>query len=41
MADLIVVVEGGAVAEIGDHDALIARDGKYAKMFNTQAARYR
>ena len=41
MADLIVVVEGGHVTEVGDHDALIARDGKYAKMFNTQAARYR
>ena len=41
MADLIVVVEDGEVTELGDHDALIARDGKYARMFNTQAARYR
>ena len=41
MADIIVVVEDGRVIERGDHDALIAQNGKYAAMFNTQAARYR
>ena len=41
MADLIVVLENGRVAEVGDHETLIAHDGKYAAMFNTQAARYR
>ena len=41
MADLIVVIEDGRVVEIGGHDELIARDGHYAAMFNTQARRYR
>lgn len=41
MADLIVVVEDGQVTELGDHETLIERNGKYAAMFNTQAARYR
>ena len=41
MADLIVVLEDGQVTEVGAHDALIERNGKYAAMFNTQAARYR
>ena len=41
MADIIVVVDGGQVIEVGGHEALLARNGKYAEMFNTQAARYR
>ena len=41
MADVIVVVEDGRVTELGDHETLIERNGKYAAMFNTQAARYR
>ena len=41
MADIIVVVDGGRVIEVGSHEALIARSRKYAEMFNTQAARYR
>ncbi|MDE0660368.1 MAG: ABC transporter ATP-binding protein [Gammaproteobacteria bacterium] len=41
MADLIVVVEDGEVTELGDHETLIRHNGKYAAMFNTQAARYR
>ena len=41
MADLIVVVERGRLVEVGSHDDLLAQDGRYAAMFNTQAARYR
>jgi ATP-binding cassette subfamily B protein len=35
-ADLIVVLEDGAVAETGDHDALVARNGIYAELFRRQ-----
>ncbi|MDE0036622.1 MAG: ABC transporter ATP-binding protein [Gammaproteobacteria bacterium] len=41
MADLIVVVEDGEITELGDHETLLEHNGKYAAMFNTQAARYR
>jgi ATP-binding cassette subfamily B protein len=40
-ADLIVVLRDGAVAEVGDHDALIAADGLYAELFALQSAAYR
>jgi ATP-binding cassette subfamily B protein len=36
-ADLIVVLEGGAVAEVGTHDSLSAADGLYAELFRLQA----
>jgi ATP-binding cassette, subfamily B, bacterial len=36
-ADNIVVLAEGVVAEEGDHDALIARDGLYARLFSLQA----
>ncbi|MDE0421380.1 MAG: ABC transporter ATP-binding protein [Gammaproteobacteria bacterium] len=41
MADLIVVIENGRAIEVGSHEELMAREGKYAAMFSTQAARYR
>jgi ATP-binding cassette subfamily B protein len=40
MADLIVVVEGGRIAEQGTHDELVALDGVYAELFSLQAAAY-
>jgi ATP-binding cassette subfamily B protein len=41
MADLIVVLDGSRVAEVGTHDDLMARDGQYASLFRIQAAAYR
>jgi ATP-binding cassette subfamily B protein len=41
MADSIIVIKGGQVVETGNHEALMARNGHYAAMFNTQAQRYR
>jgi len=41
MADCIYVLEGGRIVESGPHDALIARDGLYAQLFETQAQNYR
>jgi ATP-binding cassette subfamily B protein len=41
MADLILVVSDGRIAEAGDHQALMARDGIYAELFTLQAAAYR
>lgn len=40
MADLIVVLDGGRIAEFGDHAALMARDGAYAELFRMQARVY-
>ena len=39
-ASKIVVLDGGTVAEIGNHDELIALGGKYYELFTTQAKRY-
>jgi ATP-binding cassette subfamily B protein len=41
MADLIVVLDGARVAEVGSHDELIAKGGQYAELYNIQAAAYR
>jgi ATP-binding cassette subfamily B protein len=41
MADRIVVIENGRVAEDGDHDQLTHLGGRYAEMFEMQAGSYR
>jgi len=41
MADRIVVIEGGRVAEDGDHEQLTHLGGRYAEMFEMQAGSYR
>lgn len=38
-ADRIVVLDGGAVAEDGSHESLMALGGRYAQAFTVQAAR--
>jgi ATP-binding cassette subfamily B protein len=39
-ADRIIVLDGGRIVEDGDHDALMALDGRYARLFRLQAAPY-
>ena len=41
MADRIFVLEGGKIAEEGPHDRLMNDGGRYAEMFELQAAGYR
>ena len=41
MADRIVVLEKGRIAEDGDHEQLTHLGGRYAEMFELQAASYR
>jgi ATP-binding cassette subfamily B protein len=41
MADRIVVLEGGKLVEEGNHKQLMALGGRYASMFEMQAASYR
>jgi ATP-binding cassette subfamily B protein len=41
MADRIVVLEDGKVLEQGTHEALMAERGRYAELFELQAAGYR
>jgi ATP-binding cassette subfamily B protein len=40
MADLIVVLDGARVVEVGTHDELVARGGQYAELYGIQAAAY-
>ena len=40
MADLIVVLDGARVAEVGSHEELMARGGQYAELYAIQAAAY-
>jgi ATP-binding cassette subfamily B protein len=40
MADLIVVLDGARVVEVGSHDELMARHGTYAELYSIQASSY-
>ncbi len=40
-ADRILVFEAGGLIESGTHEELLALDGRYAELFNLQAASYR
>jgi ATP-binding cassette subfamily B protein len=41
MADLIVVLDGARLVEVGGHAQLLARGGQYAELYGIQAAAYR
>jgi ATP-binding cassette, subfamily B, bacterial len=41
MADLIVVLDGARVVEVGTHQELVAKHGRYAELYAIQAAAYR
>jgi ATP-binding cassette subfamily B protein len=41
MADLIVVLDGSRLVEVGTHEELMAKNGQYAELYGIQAAAYR
>ncbi|MGB7465473.1 MAG: ABC transporter ATP-binding protein [Candidatus Acidiferrum sp.] len=41
MADLIIVLDGARLVEVGTHDELMARKGHYSELYSIQAAAYR
>jgi ATP-binding cassette subfamily B protein len=41
MADLIVVLDGARLVEMGPHDELMKKGGQYAELYGIQAAQYR
>ena len=41
MADLIVVLDGARVVEVGTHERLMGTPGRYAELYGIQAAAYR
>jgi ATP-binding cassette, subfamily B, bacterial len=41
MADLIVVLDGSRVSEVGSHEELMQLGGQYASLYDIQAASYR
>jgi ATP-binding cassette subfamily B protein len=41
MADLIAVLDGAHLVEVGTHEELMARGGQYAELYGIQAAAYR
>ena len=41
MADTIAVLHLGKIEELGSHEALLAKNGRYARLFTLQAQGYR
>jgi len=41
MADLILVLDGARLVEVGTHDELMAKRGQYSELYSIQAAAYR
>ena len=41
MADLIIVLDGAHLAEVGTHHELMAKGGQYSQLYGIQAAAYR
>ena len=41
MADLIVVLDGARLVQVGTHEELMAKGGQYSELYRIQAAAYR